>query len=75
MFLWGHFRHVNPVKIYPKKLHMLIQSLLMTLIMMALGFRLEKRILSRLKPTTTFALMCFVTKIRWFFNLHFRSKI
>ena len=42
--------------------------------MMGLGFLLQKNILARLKQRTIFLLMCFVTKIGWFFQSTFTSK-
>ena len=41
---------------------------------MGLGFLFQKKMLARLKQKTTFALMCFVTKIGWFFQSTFHIK-
>ena len=49
-------------KYIQKELRKMIKSLLMTLIMMGLGFLFEKKILARLKQKTIFALISIVMK-------------
>ena len=75
MFLWGHVRHVNLVKIYPEKITREDKkNLLIILIMMGLDLLFEKKILARLKKRTIFALTCFVMKISWFFQFTYQMK-
>ena len=46
----------------------------MILIIMQLNFLCEKKISTRLNEITTFALMCFVTKIGWLFQFMLQIK-
>ena len=46
----------------------------MILFMIKLNFLWERKILARLKQKTTFALMCFVTKIDWFFPIYISDQ-
>ena len=73
-FLWFHIRHTNPIKIHPEKIIQEDKYLLIILIMMELGFLLEKKILARLKKRTISPLTCFVMKISWFFEFTFQIK-
>ena len=61
-------------KYIQKELHIITKSWLITLIMMGLNFQRKKKILARLKQKASFALMCFVTKIRWLFQFTFQIK-
>ena len=61
-------------KYIQKELHIITKSWLITLIMMGLNFQRKKKILARLKQKTSFALMCFVTKIGWRFQFTFQIK-
>ena len=44
----------------------------MVLIMMELNFLCQKKVLPRLKKTTTFAITCFVIKTNWLFQFTFQ---
>ena len=73
-FLWFHIRHTNPIKIHPEKIIQEDKYLLIILIMMELGFLLEKKILARLEKRTISPLTCFVMKISWVFEYTFQIK-
>ena len=73
-FLWCHVRHINPSKEHPERIKKLTKKLLKNLIMIELSFPCKKKILTRLKWKTIYALTCLVMKMGWFFQFMFQIK-
>ena len=70
-FLWCHTRHLNPLKIHPKKIK---KAWLMILIMKAMNFSTLKKNFGRIEKEYKFALMCFLMKIIWFILFIYQIK-
>ena len=70
-FLWCHVRHINPVKIHPERTTQEDKKLVNNLNYDEVKFPVREKDFSKIGKRTTFALMCFVTKISWFFQFTF----
>ena len=65
-FLGCHIRHINPLKEHPERITKIDREIASNLY--------KKKIMKRLKYKTIFVLMCFVMKMRWFFQIMFLIK-
>ena len=72
MFLWC--RHINPLKEHLERITKIDRKIACNLNYDGIKFPVEKKILKRLKYKIIFVLMCFVMKIRWFFQFTFLIK-
>ena len=74
--LWCHHKqsHINLKKTHSERIMQTNKILLMILIMMALSFLCERKILARLKQKTIFTLLCIIMKTSWNFQLIFQIK-
>ena len=73
-FLWFHIRHTNPVKIHPERITREDKKLANNLNYDSVGFAVREKDFSKIEKRATFALTCFVMKIRWFFQFNFQIK-
>ena len=74
MFLWCHVRHINSVKIHPERFRQTDKELVNDLDYDGFKFLVREKDFTRFKQKTTLTLMCFVTKIDWFFQSTFQIK-
>ena len=70
IFLWCQVRYINPVKIDLERITQEDKELLNKLDYDGIEFSVRQKDF-RLKQKTTFALMCFVMKTNWFFQIMF----
>ena len=62
-FLWCPIRHINPVKIHPKRIRKVDNTLVKNLDYDGIEFSLQEKDFSKIETKIIFALMCLVTKI------------
>ena len=73
-FLWCHVRHINPSKEHPERITNVDRKIACSLNYDEIKFLVEEKILKRLKCKIIFVLMCFVMKMRWFFQFMYLIK-
>ena len=73
-FFWCHVRHINPSKEHRETIKKTDKKLLKNLIMIELSFLCKKKILTKLKLKTIYALTCLVMKMGWFFQFIFQIE-
>ena len=72
--LWYHIRHLNPLKIHPKRIPKTDKNMVNDLDYKHIKCPVSKKILARLKRKIIFALLCFVMKIIWFILFIYQKK-
>ena len=73
-FWWCDLRHINFSRKHPETITRIIKMLLKILTMMELSSKCKKKILTRLKWKTIYALTFLVMKMGWFFQFMFQIK-
>ena len=74
MLFWCHIRHLNPLKIHPRRTAKADKTWLMILFIKKLNFWPLRKILARLKRKIIFVLMYFVMKPSWFILFMYKMK-
>ena len=74
MLFWCHIRHLNPLKIHPRRTAKADKTWLMILFIKKLNFWPLRKILARLKRKTIFVLMYFVMKPSWLILFMYKMK-
>ena len=64
-FLRCHIRHLNPLKIHPKRITKVDKNIVNDLDYGGIGFPVSKKFFGKIEKKI-FALMCFVMRITWF---------
>ena len=70
-FLWCHTRHLNPLKIHPKRIK---KSMVNDLDYESNELLDSKKDFGRIEKENKFALMCFLMKIIWFILFIYQIK-
>ena len=73
-FLWCHIRHINSIKIHPKRIMQKANELVNDLNYDEVGFPVWEKDFSKIEKRTIFALMCMVMKTNWVFQFTFKIK-
>ena len=73
-FLWCHIGNINPVKIHPERTKHNDKKLANDLDYSGIVFPVQEKDFSKIEKTIIFALMAFVTKIKWFFQSTFQIE-